>query len=177
MYVAISLLRLFIQLNFTGPEISMESVAFLQLTAKFCRADIEAELEVDGIEVEHGLKGTVLLPLASHFLRYANLQKLGWPAYLIWRFRILYLHQRALSRRSMSLCTMMKYLADLYINWMQNEDHYQLISGTLLAEAHGSFLCEIAEMLVYYYDSLLADKLLEQATKALGVMVEFTGKV
>lgn len=181
LYSAVGLLRLFVQLNYTGPDITspelsdkLEKLSLERLSPEK-KSILLPYLELDGIEHESSCRTPILLLLAKHFISSLKNEQELWPFYVIWRFRIEFLHQRALLRRSASLARKLKFFADQYIQWRRAcEDSGNPLGGDL-ADIDVVFLCEISEMLVYYHDSFLSERFLNEAKTLLGINIDFTG--
>lgn len=177
-YTAINLTRLFVQLNYTGPEIDSKEIGDkLQTLENLMKTkhgkEVNEKLLINGAELESHVLHPYLLVLADQFFTAMETHVLAWPFYLIWQFRVKFLHQKMLTRRSTWICQVLKFYGESYTQWSLREEHK--MSGKLLY-VHASFLCEIAEMLNYYYDAMLSEKYIQEAIKELQITVEYTGK-
>ncbi|CAL8136564.1 unnamed protein product [Orchesella dallaii] len=176
-----TLLRIFVQLNFTGPS---------QLTNKKVQAEVDAlttlseddsveeiiknSLELEGIELDPNTRLPILLVVVRHLLdliQSSSSSRASWPFYLHWRVRTEFLHQKMLQRRCVQLSRNLKVYTSAYLSWRKLGHH------NVLREVDASFILEIAEMLTYYYDGLVAIRFLEEARKVLGLKVNFSGRM
>lgn len=166
------LLRAFVQLNYTGPDIQTESALETLELFETVEPSLYEFLEVDGIKLDKRVKAPGLLLTAKYLMASAlSNNRSAWPFLLIWRYRIDFLHQKMLQSRSWTLSRNLKYYADEYVNWYNSHGFIEL-----LRDVHVSFICEISEMLIYYYDGILSDTFIKLAQEMLGLTVKHEGK-
>lgn len=163
---AVKLVRLFIQLNCTGPklEFKCDKSTPISLTTKvvFEELDVKAELQLDGYEISEHAVIPQLLVVAKEFLKGHSGQPKFWigKMHAWWFLRVCYLHQKILDGRSITLAGSIGSAAAALQTPLSNYKEDLDLKALLL--------CEQSDIHLYYYDLVSAKNCLVEASEACG---------
>lgn len=176
MYTAVILIRLFIQANYTGPDFDSDTQERLDILESFVTGNYGDELDdilYAGKERDTHVKYPMLLLVSEYFFSCLKNLTEAWPYYLIWKFRLVFLHQKILTERDPFFQQRLKFLADSFLTWRKLECH----KSPDFDELEVLFLAEIAEMLNYYFDGMLSKRFLYEGLHLAGIGLKFTGEM
>ncbi|XP_021944834.1 tetratricopeptide repeat protein 27 [Folsomia candida] len=160
--ISAKLIRLFVQLNSTGPHIkfTIDNSTSISLTTKTVLEELDAvTLQVDGLEINELAVLPQLLLMAQEFLKINSSCPNLWigKMHAWWYIRAKFLQQKILDGTSVSVAGCIGTAAAVI------ETQFEIWDNDL--DLKTLWYCEQSDIHLYYYDIVSARKCLSEAAK------------